>query len=112
MSFFQNLIDKLTGVSDKDEPITLPDNAVFIDVRSLAECASGTIKDALIIPVQNLSAEVGRQVPDKDTPILIYCASGMRSGGARRILLGMGYTNVTNTGSLHATARNFDRPIV
>ena len=37
---------------------------------------------------------------DKETPVLLYCASGQRSGTARRIPEAYDFTTVRNVGSL------------
>ena len=70
----------------------IEDNAVIIDVRSNDEYNTGHIKDSINIPVDNI-ATVNY---DKDTVIIVYCASGMRSATAADSLVNAGYTNVYN----------------
>lgn len=70
--------------------------AVIIDVRTKGEYQSGSIKGSLNIPVQNLHSQMGRI--KKDKAIITCCASGMRSGSARRILKSNGFTEVHNGG--------------
>ena len=71
--------------------------AIILDVRSASEYASGHIKGAINIPVDQLANKL-QQLKDKDKPIITCCASGMRSASAKNILVGKGYTQVHNGG--------------
>ena len=66
--------------------------AIVIDVRTLDEYNTGHIKDSINIPVDNISSVEY----DKDSVIIVYCASGMRSSNAAKTLIDLGYTNVYN----------------
>jgi phage shock protein E len=73
--------------------------ASVIDVRAPEEYASGHYEGARNIPVQELQrrfAEVG----DKAQAVVVYCASGIRSAQAARMLTAAGFTDVTNAGGL------------
>ena len=71
--------------------------AIIVDVRSKGEYASGHIKGSLNIPVDALSANLGK-LKDKNKTIITCCASGMRSASAKGILKSNGYTDVHNGG--------------
>lgn len=73
--------------------------AVLIDVRSDAEFASGHLEGALQIVHTDIVDGVARLDLAKDTPIVLYCRSGNRSGIATRALEAEGYTRVTNAGA-------------
>jgi phage shock protein E len=73
---------------------------VIIDVRTPEEYAQRHIDGALNLPHDTISARIADAVPDKNTPIILYCRSGRRSGIALDILKGMGYSKVENYGSL------------
>lgn len=68
------------------------DDAVIIDVREADEYTTGHIENAINIPVSNISSVDY----NKDTVIIVYCASGMRSANAAKSLIEAGYTNVYN----------------
>lgn len=78
---------------------TAGQQTLWIDVRTPAEFAQGHLQGAINIPLDEIARNIASQAPDKDTPIALYCHSGRRSGLARQILQGMGYTAVSNQGS-------------
>ena len=79
---------------------TLPD-CVLIDVREEEEFITGHAVDAVLLPVDELTEETAAEViPDRETPVLVYCRSGYRSDMAARKLDSMGYTQVYDIGSL------------
>lgn len=73
------------------------EGALILDVRSQNEFAGGHIVGAVNIPVDQLLKKV-KPVKDINTPIIICCASGVRSASAKSLLLSMGYTKVFNGG--------------
>src|SRR3982074_3217832 len=52
---------------------------VVIDVREQGEVEQGIIPDAIHIPRGYLESRVEQYVPDHETPVVAYCASGNRS---------------------------------
>ena len=83
----------------------LPRDAILIDVRSPAEFAGGSIPGAIHIPLNQIHLIASHQSQiDASKPIIVFCASGMRSGLARRQLLSMGHVNVINGGGLTSLA--------
>ncbi|MFZ1808964.1 MAG: rhodanese-like domain-containing protein [Cyclobacteriaceae bacterium] len=70
--------------------------AIIVDVRTKGEYQGGCIKGSINIPVQDLQNHLGRF--KKDKVIITCCASGMRSGSARRILKSNGFMEVHNGG--------------
>jgi len=73
--------------------------ARVVDVRSVAEFKDGAYKGAINIPLAFLQARMSELEP-KDKPIVLYCASGARSGQGARILKSAGFTDVVNAGGL------------
>jgi rhodanese-related sulfurtransferase len=70
--------------------------AVFVDVRSAGEFASGNAPGTVNIPLQELGGRLG-EIP-KSAPVVLCCASGTRSGMAKLLLKKNGYPNVYNIG--------------
>lgn len=73
--------------------------ARIVDVRTPAEFRDGAYKGAVNIPLAILPAKMLELGP-KDTPIVLYCASGARSGQGARLLKQAGFTDVINAGGL------------
>ena len=90
----------------------MPVGAVLVDVRSQGEFDSGHIDGAVSLPLDRIHLGITRSVPDKTTPLVLYCRSGARSGRARTILSEMGYSKVTNGGSIRTVASRFQRTII
>ena len=66
----------------------------LLDVREREEYREGHLEGALSLPRGFLEMRVEETVPEKHTPIIAYCAGGMRSLIAARTLKEMGYENV------------------
>ena len=73
--------------------------ALLLDVRTLPEFREGHVPGALNLPLQELD-RIGQMVPEKSTPLFLYCRSGARSGQAAEVLEGRGYTCVKNIGGI------------
>jgi len=86
-------------VTSADARRLVGEGAALIDVRSRAEYANGHIQGAKNIPVDELSARAA-EVGARDRPVIVYCASGMRSANAVRILKSAGYADVRNLGAM------------
>lgn len=72
-------------------------NAVtVIDVRERDEVADGHISGALLIGRGVLDMRIAEAVPDRATPVVLYCAGGARSAFAARALEELGYKNVAS----------------
>jgi phage shock protein E len=78
----------------------LPADAVWIDVRTADEFASGHLEGAHNIPYEGIEAGVAALGLEPDTPIYLYCRSGRRSGIATETLSAKGFNSLTNAGGL------------
>ncbi len=67
-----------------------------LDVREADEFEQGAIPGAMFIPRGNLELQIEARVLDKSTPIVIYCAGGVRSALAALSLQMIGYQNVAS----------------
>lgn len=75
----------------------ISNGAVIIDVRTAGEFAGGHIRNSLNIPLDKLEGSI-KKIKAKG-PVIVCCASGMRSGSAKSILLRHGFKEVYNAGS-------------
>jgi phage shock protein E len=76
----------------------LAQGAVVIDVRSPNEFATGHARGAVNIPLDQLKSKIV-QLKSYQKPIVLCCATGMRSSQARLILLEQGITHMFDAGS-------------
>jgi phage shock protein E len=72
--------------------------ATVIDVRSPDEFRRGAWPGAVNIPLASLASRVA-ELP-RDRPVVLYCASGARSGAAAGLLRRAGFADVVNAGGL------------
>lgn len=69
----------------------------LLDVRTAGEFQSGHLKNSLQADWLNNKEFAERtKYLDKSKPLLVYCASGVRSAAAAKYLLTQGFTNVQN----------------
>lgn len=91
-------LKSLLGFGPKvDYAALVKQGAVILDVRTKGEYTHGHIRGSVNIPVDQLNNNTSR-FSDKNKVIITCCASGNRSGMAKRILASKGYTQVYNGG--------------
>jgi adenylyltransferase/sulfurtransferase len=67
---------------------------VLLDIREKEEIALGYIKGAVLIPKDLLEERAQALLPEKDVPVIAYCAAGVRSLSSAKTLKSMGYMQV------------------
>ena len=92
-------------ISSNDATEYLRSGAMVIDVRSQNEFDSGHIMQAHNIPLDRVDVLVPTAVRDKNKVLLLHCASGVRSGLAKKKLEALGYKNVFNLGSYERASK-------
>lgn len=65
-----------------------------LDVRTDAEYSLGHYEGAVHIPSGEIATRIMNEIPDKDSPILVYCNTGQRARRASELIKSMGYKNV------------------
>lgn len=85
--------------------------ALVIDVRTAQEFSRMAIDGALNVPLAELQHRIRDLVTDPATPLVLYCASGARSGMACGLLVQLGYADVRNAGGLFAASAQLQRPL-
>lgn len=84
------------GYEEGERVLNTEPGTVWIDVREADEYENGAIAGAVPIPRGFLELNVENVVPDKDTPVVLYCAAGVRSALAAKSLQDLGYTHVVS----------------
>ena len=67
---------------------------LLLDVREPDEFEQGAVPDSVHIPRGNLEANIESRVTDRDQPIVVMCAGGVRSAFAADTLQQLGYSDV------------------
>ncbi|MEI7479484.1 MAG: molybdopterin-synthase adenylyltransferase MoeB [Actinomycetes bacterium] len=68
----------------------------FLDVREPDEYEQGAVPGAIHLPRGHLEFQVEGKLPDKESPVIVYCAGGVRSAFAAKTLQDLGYKDVTS----------------
>ena len=109
---FQQLMDEARGVVKELSPeqvrgVLLNDGQhVVLDVREKEEYREGHLKNAVSVPRGFLEMKMDAEVPDKSTPIIAYCAGGVRSLLAGKVMREMGYEDVTSMSGGYTAWKN------
>lgn len=94
-----NGYQKITPVEVKKRMET-GEKVFLVDVRTPNEYVEKHIPKSLLLPLDRLEQEVAQKIPDKATPIFVYCLSGQRSTSGAKILVKLGYSQVYNMGAM------------
>ena len=84
MTSYRELLQQVKGEIEEVDASRASDlleteRPVFVDVRERSEWDEGHIPGALHVPRGHLESRIEQAVPDRDTPVVLYCASGNRS---------------------------------
>ena len=90
--------------------------ATVVDVREASEWEQGHIPGASHVSKSYIEQQIEGIQPDRDAPVILYCAGGVRSLFAAQTLAEMGYTDVKSmAGGFQAwkgAGLEFDTPVV
>tara|TARA_R110000772_G_scaffold40794_2_gene95211 strand:+ start:900 stop:1214 length:315 start_codon:yes stop_codon:yes gene_type:complete len=91
------ILDFLFGNKNKIIKDFATRGAVIVDVRSKGEFSGGAIPGSKNMPLQQIANQV-TEIKKWNKPVILCCASGMRSGSATRILKDKGIEAVNGGG--------------
>jgi len=74
----------------------LSDGGRLVDVRTEGEFSAGALEGALNLPLHHIHR--ADELLDRDTPLVVYCGTGMRSNQAMTFLQSMGFNQVHDLG--------------
>jgi len=98
MATFRDLLSaakaQITEVDTAVAAEHIAKGALVLDVREPDEYDEGALPGAIHIPRGHLEAQVEGKLLDKQAPVVVYCAGGVRSAFAARTLAELGYTDV------------------
>ena len=96
-SFHQILSEAKSRIQETDAPgsvALLSEGYMILDVREPEEYEQGSVPNALHIPRGILESNIENHIPNYAQPIIVMCASGVRSVFATETLNQMGYSTV------------------
>lgn len=71
-----------------------PSERLLLDVRTVEEYTKAHIPTSVNIPLSEISINLTRLSDFKNSPVVVYCRSGVRAGKAIALLEENGFTNV------------------
>ena len=98
-SFHQILSEAKSRIQETDAPgsaALLSQGYMILDVREPEEYEQGSVPNALHIPRGILESNIENHIPNYAQPIIVMCASGVRSVFATETLNQMGYSTVVS----------------
>ena len=98
MATFRDLLSakesSTTEVSTETAAEHIAAGYTVLDVREPNEHAEGALPGAIHIPRGHLEAQIENRISDKTTPVVVYCAGGVRSAFAAKTMQELGYDTV------------------
>ncbi|WP_396217142.1 rhodanese-like domain-containing protein [Flavobacterium sp.] len=95
--YSQNKILVTKSITAQKTKQTTKNETFYVDVRTPAEFAQGSVKGAINIPLDQIENQLAKFKGKKN--IVVFCRSGNRSSQAKVILEQNGFTNIKNGGS-------------
>ena len=101
-----------TACASPSEPIALDASTVILDVRTPDEFSAGHLDGAVNIDVQSAEFDALVSQLDPEGSYLVYCRSGNRSAQAIDRMAALGFTDLTNGGSVESASSSTGLDIV
>jgi molybdopterin/thiamine biosynthesis adenylyltransferase/rhodanese-related sulfurtransferase len=102
MSNFRDLLRKVKSEIEEVTPEEVHERLgagrriQILDVREDEEVRNGTLPGASTLSRAHFESRAEDMLPDKDSPVVVYCQSGVRSAFAAKTLAELGYSNVSS----------------
>src|SRR5438445_13306038 len=85
---------KEVSVHDVQENLNPANGFTLLDVREGDEWEQGHLDQAVFLPRGFLEVKADKLLPDRQQPVVVYCAGGVRSALAAKTLQDLGYPRV------------------
>ena len=100
MAGFRELLNEAKAAIREVDPAEaermVRDGAVLLDVREADEFEQGAVPGSVFLPRGHLESQVEGKLPDRDRPVVVMCAGGVRSAFAARTMEQLGYGDVVS----------------
>jgi molybdopterin/thiamine biosynthesis adenylyltransferase/rhodanese-related sulfurtransferase len=98
MATFRDLLSaakaEISEVSTDAAAAHIEAGYAVLDVREPDEYQEGALPGAIHIPRGHLESQIENRISDKSTPVVVYCAGGVRSAFAAKTMQELGYATV------------------
>src|SRR6185503_1230331 len=104
---------EIREVNVNDVQTRIQNNGVaLLDVREKEEWDEGHLPGATFLPRGFLEVRVEKAVPERDKPLIVYCAGGTRSAYAAKTLQDLGYKDVVSMAGGYGEWKNAGLPVI
>ena len=108
--------DQIPEISVQEVDALAPGTATVVDVREASEWEQGHLPGAQHVSKSYIEQQIEGAAPDRSSPVILYCAGGIRSLFAAQTLADMGYSDVRSMkGGFQAwksAGLDFETPVV
>jgi rhodanese-related sulfurtransferase len=108
--------DQIPEVTVQEVDAIPAGSATIVDVREASEWEQGHLPGAQHVSKSYIEQQIEAAAPDRDAPVVLYCAGGIRSLFAAQTLAEMGYSDVKSMkGGFQAwkgAGLDFETPVV
>lgn len=87
-------------------------NAVVLDIRAQKEFRDGHVIDAINIPYEKLSQQLGQLESSRSRPVVVVCKTGQQAGAAVKMLKDTGFEQLYRLAGGMMEWRNSQLPLV
>ena len=91
---------KYRRITSEEARSMMSDDVTILDVRTQEEFDGGHIRNAVLLPYDEIKESAERVIEDNNRTVLVYCRTGRRSEIASRELIDMGFTEVFDFGGI------------
>jgi molybdopterin/thiamine biosynthesis adenylyltransferase/rhodanese-related sulfurtransferase len=114
MATFRDLLSAAKADITEIDTATAADQiaagALVLDVREPDEYDQGALPNAIHLPRGHLESQVEVKLLDKNAPVVVYCAGGVRSAFAAKTMQELGYTDVASVAGGFGKWKDEGRP--
>jgi molybdopterin/thiamine biosynthesis adenylyltransferase/rhodanese-related sulfurtransferase len=100
------------SVQDVQDKFNAENGFTLLDVREKDEWDQGHLNRAVFLPRGFLEVKADKVLTDRQEPIVVYCAGGVRSALAAKTLQDLGYRNVYSMSGGFSAWKDSGMPVV
>jgi rhodanese-related sulfurtransferase len=99
------------NIDQYKEMLTKGEEHILVDVREESEWNNGHVMGAMHLSKGVIERDIETKIPDKETPLVLYCGGGFRSALVADNIQKMGYTQVISLDGGWRALQSADIPL-